>query len=311
MDLRTMIMAGASLAAFSSTARAQAWPSQPIRFVIPYGPGGTFDSYGRKFAQALGQSLHATVAPINSPGAAGKKAIFQLLQEKPDGYMVSLAAVPGILMSDESGPIDLKKLTWVANLGRDVYGLAVGKNSAIKKVADLKALSAKRPVVFASTGKGSTDYFATKVFAATMGVNVRLVSGYNDSPNTVIAVTRGDVDCVVHSLATLKQMQASGLVRTLFVFPDHSGMPGVEDAAALGKPDLGQIFQWRPVCAPPAVPAAIVSRLSGALVAAAKSPDIAAWAAKLETNVYPLDAAATRAMIQTQSQLVAKWRSVL
>jgi len=303
---------GAASLAIPRGAMAQAYPSRPISFIIPYGPGGTHDAYGRKFASLLQTGLgHATVAPINSPGAAGKQAIFQLLQAPPDGYSISLVAVPGILMTKSSGPIDISKLTWLANLGRDTYGLAVGKNSNIHSVADLKALSAKRPIVFASTGAGSTDYFAVKVFAALLGLKVRLVSGYADSPNSVIAVTRGDVDAVVHSLTTLKQMEQSGLSRTLFVFQDKSGRPGIEDASSVGKPDLGQIFQWRPVVAPPRLPADITARLSKALVAAANSADAKAWAAKLDTALYPLDAAQTVKMIQQQSALVAKWNSVL
>jgi len=314
LSRRQFIPAAACGAALglASTARAADYPSRPISFIIPYGPGGTHDAYGREFATLLKPRLNnAVVAPINMPGAAGKQAIFQLLQAPPDGYSISLVAVPGILMTKNSGPIDIRRLTWLANLGRDTYGLAVGKNSNIHTVADLKALSAKRPVVFATTGVGSTDYFAVKVFASLLGINVRMVSGYADSPNSVIAVTRGDVDAVVHSLTTLKQMQASGLARTLFVFQDKSGMQGVEDARSVGKPDLGQIFQWRPVVAPPGLPADLTARLSKALVSAANSPEAKAWAAKLDTTLDPLDAGQTLKMIEGQNALIARWQSVL
>jgi tripartite-type tricarboxylate transporter receptor subunit TctC len=293
-------------------ARAGNYPDQPISFIIPYGPGGTHDTYGREFASLLGRNLgHAVVAPINKPGAAGKEAIFQLLQAPPDGYNISLIEVPGILMARKSGPIDVGRLTWLANLGRDTYGLAVGHNSRIRNVADMKKLSAQRPIVFASTGVGSTDYLAVKVFAASLGLRVRLVSGYADSPNSVIAVTRGDVDAVVHSLTTLKQMQASGLSRTIFVFQEKSGMTGVEDASSVGKPDLGEIFAWRPVVAPPDLAQPLVARLSTALVDAAKSGPAKTWAAKIDTTLYPLDAAQTVKMVQQQKALVSKWSAVL
>ncbi len=310
--LPTAAVGGAMCLGTAGLARAASYPSQPISFIIPYGPGGSFDSYGRKFAALLQSGLGSVnVAPINAPGAAGKQAIFQLLQDPPDGYNISLVSVPGILMSKNMGPMDFGKLTWIANLGRDTYGLAVGKNSGIKTVADLKALSDKRPIVFSSTGIGSTDYFATKVFAASLGIRVRLVSGYGDSPNTVIAVTRGDVDAVVHSLTTLKQLAASGLAKILFVFQEKTSVAGAQDAASVGKPDLGQIFQWRPVAAPPGLAHDIVARLSGTLVNAAKSADAKAWAAKLDTGLFPLDAADTAKMIQAQSALVAKWSGAL
>ena len=293
-------------------AKADTYPARDINFIIPYGPGGSFDAYGRKFSVLLQSALgHVNVAPINAPGAAGKQAIFQLLQDAPDGYNISLVAIPGILMTEGGGPIDLGKLTWVANLGRDSYGLGVGKDGGIKNVADLKALSAKRPVVFATTGVGSTDYFAAKVFAASLDIKIRFVSGYADSSTSAIAVTRGDVDAVVHSLSTLRQMQSSGLARVIFAFQEKSDIPGIQDATALGKPDLGKIYQWRPVAAPPSVPRDIVMKLSGALVAAAKTPDAAAWAAKLDTTLYPLNADQTVQMIREQRALIAKWHSVL
>lgn len=295
--------------------RAQAadYPSQTINFIIPYGPGGSFDSYGRKFSVLLQQNLptQVNVEPINTPGAAGKEAIFQLLQDAPDGYNISLINIPGILIAKKAGPLQIDKLTWIANLGRDSYGLAVAKNSPINTVADLQALGAKRVLKFSTTGAGSTDYFATKVFAASLGFKVSLVSGYNDSPNSVVAVTRGDVDAVVHSLATLKQLEASGLAKILFVFQEKSPIPGVEDATSINKPDLGQIFQWRPVVGPAGLPPQVVATLSAALVKAASSPDAASWAAGLGTTLYPLDQAQTMAMVKTQRALIDKFSAAL
>ena len=311
--IATSAAAAAALAVGRGAFAASSYPSQPINFIIPYGPGGSFDSYARKFSVLLQQKLpnKVNVEPINTPGAAGKEAIFQLLQDKPDGYNISMINVPGILISKKGGNLDLTKLTWLANLGRDSYGLAVKKDGPIKTVADFKTLSAKRPVVFSSTGAGSTDYFATKVFAASFGLNVKLVSGYSDSPNSVVAVARGDVDAVVHSLATLKQMEASGLAKILFVFQAKSPIPGIEDATSVGKPDLGEIFQWRPVVAPPALPADITATLSNALVAAVKSPEAASWAAGIQTTLYPLNQQDTLAMIETQRKLIDKWKSAL
>ena len=303
---------GVASLGLSRTAFAATWPNQPISFIIPYGPGGTHDAYGREFATLLSRYIpNAVVAPINRPGAAAKQAIFQLLQDQPNGYSISLVEVPGILMAPKSSPIDTGRLTWLANLGRDTYGLAVGHNSTIRNIADLKKLSAQRPIVFASTGVGSTGYFAVTVFAASLGLKVRLVSGYADSPNSVIAVTRGDVDAVVHSMSTLKQMQASGLSRTIFAFQDKSGIPGIEDASSLGKPDLGEIFEWRPVAAPPKLPAPLVARFSTSLCDAARSDAAKAWAAKVGTTLYPLDAGQTVKMIAQQRALISKWSSVL
>ena len=307
-------LAAASAAGFSSvTALAAGYPSQTIRFIIPYTPGGTFDAYVRAFSPLLQQGLpnKVNVVPINMPGAGGSAAVFQLLQDQPDGYNISMISIPGILMSKKSGKLRLDQVTWLANLGRDTYGLAVGKDSPLRSIADLKALSAKRILRFSSSGSGSTDYFATKVFAAALGLQVRMVVGYSDSPASVLAVARGDVDCVVHSMATLQQMQASGFAKVLFTFQSKSTISGIEDATTIGQPDLGEIYQWRPVGAPPGLPTEVVSTLSAALVKAATTPEAKKWASDLGTTLYPLDQTETMEMIKTQEKLVSKWRSVL
>ncbi|MDR3520722.1 MAG: tripartite tricarboxylate transporter substrate-binding protein [Acidocella sp.] len=297
---------GAATSAGITSARAAGFPSQTINLIIPYGPGGGFDAYGRKFAQLLQTTLpnHVNVVPLNVPGAAGKEAIFQLQQDKPDGYNVSIINVPGILLGKKNGNLQLDKLSWIANLGRDSYGLAVAAKGPIKTVADLQALSAKRALKFSSTGSGSTDFLATKMFAAALGLNVSLVSGYNDSPNSVVAVARGDVDAVVHSLTTLQDMEKSGLAKIIFVFQRKSPIPGIEDATTLGQPDLGNIFQWRPIVGPPGMDPATVDILSKAFVAAAFSPAAKAWAEQIKTTLYPLDSKGTVAMIAAQRALV-------
>ncbi len=316
MNRRNLFPMAASFGAVASgisPAFAAGYPSQTVNLIIPYGPGGSFDAYGRKFAQLLQGNLpnKVNVVPLNVPGAAGKEAIFQLMQDKPDGYNVSLINVPGILLGKKTGNFSLDNLTWIANLGRDSYGLAVAANGPIKKVEDLQALSAQRQLKFSSTGNGSTDYFATKVFANKLGLNVSLVVGYSDSPNSVVAVARGDVDCVVHSLATLKDMEKSGLAKIIFVFQEKSPIPGVEDATSIGQPDLGNIFQWRPIVGPPGMAPDLVATLSQAFVSAAFSPEAKAWADKIQTTLYPLDSKGTVAMIAAQKEMVDQASSAL
>jgi tripartite-type tricarboxylate transporter receptor subunit TctC len=295
---------------------AASFPDQTINFLIPYGPGGGFDSYVRKFSELLPSTLpnKVNVEPTNDPGASGEKAIFNLLQCPPDGYNISLINVPGIIESNykgKGGDININSLTWVATLGREAYGIAVGAKSPIKTIADLKKLSTQRVVSFGSTGPGSTDYFATRVFAAAEGLNIRQVTGYNGAVESGVAAARGDVDCVIHSLAVLGQMAGSGLVRIIFAFQNKSALPGVEDASSIGKPDLGEIYQWFPVVAPPGLPPEITSTLSNALVKAAGLPDAATWAKGAHTILHPLNQAETLKMVATQTALVAKWQSAL
>lgn len=297
-------------------ARAATFPDHVITFLIPDSGGGSFGSYVREFAELLPQVMHPSVnvGPQPMPGAGGSAAVFNLLHDAPDGYTIGIVNVPGIFSQQYSRKkihLDLDALTWVANIGRDAYGLAVSAKSDIHSIAELRQLGTKRPVKFASTGFGSTDYFATRVFCSALDVNFRQILGYTGSAPTMVAVARGDVDAVVHSLESLKDMERAGLLRIIFEFQDRSSMPGVEDATSVNQPDLGKIYQWRPIAAPPHVPADIVGILSDAFMKASALPAARSWAEHSKAALYPLDHAATLRMVREQEALVTKWKRVL
>lgn len=317
---RAFLYGGSAIAAASGlapgVAKADVFPSQTINFIVPDSGGGSFDAYVRKFSQLMEPYLKPSVnvEPLTIPGAGGQAAVFNLLHDQPDGYNIGMVNVPGLLTAQydkKRKPLDLSKLTWVANLGRESYGVAVSSKSSIHNVADLRKLSQTRKISFSSTGFGSTDYFATRVFNAALGLNFRQVLGYTGSSPTMIAVARGDVDAVVHSLATLQAMERSGLIRIIFVFQEDNAIPGIDNSTSVGKPELNDIYQWRPVAAPPSVPQNIIKILSDALIAAAKTPDAATWATTAGTTLYPLDYEAALGMIKTQEALVEKWKFVL
>ena len=106
-------------------------------------------------------------------------------------------------------------------------------------------------------------------------------------------------------------MAGSGLVRIIFAFQNKTALAGVEDASSIGQPDLGEIYQWFPVVAPPGLPPEITSTLSNALVKAASLPDATTWAKSAHTTLYPLNQTETLKMVATQTAIVAKWKSAL
>jgi tripartite-type tricarboxylate transporter receptor subunit TctC len=316
MIARRRLLATAAAVGFAGTARAADYPSGPISFLVPDSGGGSFDAYVRKFGELTPPFLphHVDVEPVTVPGAGGQAAAFQLLHDAPDGQTIGMLNIPGLFTNrynPKHAGIDISGLTWVANLGRESYGVAVSATSDIRNVAGLAALGAKRPVAFSSTGFGSTDYFATRVFASALGLNFKQVIGYTGSSPTMVAVARGDVDAVVHSLATLRAMQGSGLIRIVFAFQPDDAPPGLDNAHSVGKPELAEIYQWRPVAAPPDLPAPILATLSTALVAAAKTPAAAAWAQSAGTTLHPLGYQDVQTMIAAQKALVERWKYVL
>lgn len=291
-------------------ARAEVFPDRTIQLMVPFAPGGLFDGYAREFSTLTSGILRADVITVNQPGGGGSEAIFELFNDKPDGYTISMIDIPGTLLHQKQLGLPLEKLTWICNLGRDGYGLAVGTHGNFKSLDDLRALAKQRPVKFAVTGLDSS-YVATKIFAASLQLDATFVTGYKSSANSSVAVARGDVDAVIYSLGTLHKMEEAGLLKLIFVFESHSSIPGVPDATTVGQPDLGEVFQWRPVVGPPGLDLAKATKLTDAFLAAAKLPQAQAWATTLSTNLYPLGQVDTLKALEAQQALVQKYHKAI
>ncbi|HQT64962.1 MAG: hypothetical protein B7Z75_11395 [Acidocella sp. 20-57-95] len=314
MTRRGVLSIGATFAAGALIGRphiasAANYPDRPITILIPYGPGGGYDSYAREFASVLTKQMKVNVEPVNLPGGGGAEAIFQLAQDNPTGYHVSLINTLGILLSKNRQAIHLDKLTWIANLGRDPFGLAVSAKSSINTPEDLQKIGASRPISFASSGTDAS-FFAAKVFCASLGIGSKFISGYKGSVNSAVAVARGDVDAVVYSLSTLQNLQSAGLIRTIFSFEDKSSIPGIEDATSVNKPDLANIYESRPIVAPPGLDPEIATILSDNFVRAANTPEVIAWATKIKTVLNPLDKKGAYEMFKSEERLVDKWQHI-
>jgi tripartite-type tricarboxylate transporter receptor subunit TctC len=147
------------------------FPGRNIDFIIPKAPGGGFDNLVRVIAPALEKFLprKVNVVPDNIPAGGGGKGIGQLYRARPDGYTIGAVDLPGsfILQEKQSGAgFDLNRITWLCAMGLPEYFcLAVGANSPLKTLDDLKALSRTRAVKFTSSGPEGTAYAATVVGA--------------------------------------------------------------------------------------------------------------------------------------------------
>ncbi|MDR3522174.1 MAG: tripartite tricarboxylate transporter substrate-binding protein [Acidocella sp.] len=289
---------------------ASAYPNKPITFLIPDGIGGGASTYVREFSVLLGRyfSPNVNVAPINDQGANGQKAALDLFHATPDGYTIGML---GDVTSVKQGADLLDKLSWIANLGRSSFGLAVNAKSNIQNVDDLKKLSQTRQVVFSSSGKSALSYFAIKLFCKLNDINAKVVVGYKGSTDAMLAVTRGEADATAQSMPTLKPMQDSGYLRTVFVYATKSPLPGVEDATSIGQPDLAEIIQWRVVAAPPGTPPEIVKTLKDAFQNIAGDPATIAWSEKVHVPIFFLGSDATKRAVEGQVDLVRKWQDVL
>ena len=305
-------LAAAMLALTAAPAAAE-WPNdKPIKFVIPYSPGGGFDTIVRKFAPALEKVLGAQVVPENIPGAGGTKGAATVARSAPDGYTIGVFNIPGFTVNQVIGKdmgFDLNEITWIANLATSRYGIAVKADSPIKSFKDLCSLG--REVKMSDTGASSTSSLAAKVSFNMIDCPIINVTGYKGSNDTMIAVMRGEVDATLKPISSLKKYVDSGDLRMIVTYTDNGVLDGVESSGGLGHEKFAQFNVRRTIAAPPGLPADIQKRLADAFIEAANSPEVTEWAAGARVDIDAVGAEETSNMMAELSSFYAGYKDIL
>ena len=309
--------AGLTLGAAPAFSAEQAFPQKNITLLIPYGPGGGFDSFARAVSPAMEKYLPRKVhiVPYNLPTGGGGKAIAQLYRTRPDGHTIGLFAIPGALILQEqqkARAFDLRKFTWLGTLGSsDNYAIGVRAASPIKSVADLQALSKQREVKFTSTGPDGTAYLASVISTRLLGIRTRFILGYAGSNDYIVAAMRGDGDAVVAAFTSLKQFHEAGSIRIIASFEAKSSLPGIPGATELGRPELAQMTIDRMMAAPPGLPEGLKAILTGAIDKAVRDPAVLAWAKSNRIPWVPHPPGQAEATFKAQAAFFEKWKSYL
>jgi tripartite-type tricarboxylate transporter receptor subunit TctC len=318
MRRRDMLIAAGMAPAILRAGRASAasaYPEKDITFIIPYSAGGGFDNYVRAIAPALERALphKVNILPTNVPAGGGTRGVTDLYRAKPDGYTIAIFNIPGmfVLQQQSGAGYDLSKVTWLGSIGRDHYGLGVSSRSPFKSVADLKALSATRPVKFTTTGPEATAYSATLIATDLLGIKAQMITGYKGSNEYVVAAIRGDGDAVITALPLMRRMAAGGDLRMLAAFEEKSSVAGEANATSLGQPELAQIVLERLIGAPPGLPAEIRTILGDAFAKAVADPEVIAWARKSDSELAWASPENAAAILAEQQKFFEKWKKYL
>jgi len=292
---------------------AAEWPNdKPIKFVIPYSPGGGFDTIVRNFAPALEKALGAEVVPENIPGAGGTKGAATVARAKPDGYTIGIFNIPGFTVNQVIGKnmgFNLSEISWIATLATSRYAIAVKTDSPIKSFKDLCALG--RPTKLSDTGASSTSSLTSKVSFSLIDCPLINVTGYKGSNGAMIAVMRGEVDATLKPISSLKKYVDSGDLRMIVTYTENDVVDGVESTGSLGHEKLAQFSLRRVIAAPPGLPAAIQKRLADAFIEAANSPEVQKWAAGARVDLEPVGAEDTSKLMSELSTFYAEYKDIL
>jgi len=188
MTTRRHIIAGTAAAlALPMWARAQAFPSRPIRYICPWPAGGSTDAVIRAFAESAAKTLGQPMLVDNKPGAAGVLGANELVNAKPDGY--TLSQLPhGVFRVPHMQKVQfdvLKDFTWIACLTGYTFGLVVPADSPIKSIKDLVDYAKANPEKFTygHTGIGTSPHLAVEEFAQRAGIKLTPVPFKGNADN--------------------------------------------------------------------------------------------------------------------------------
>jgi tripartite-type tricarboxylate transporter receptor subunit TctC len=273
---------GGLAAALPRLATAQpAWPAaKPITYVVPFTAGGSTDVIGRTLAAKLGESLQQTIVVENRAGSGGGLGATYVAKAPADGYTlmggtISTHAInAGLYKNLPYDPVkDFEPVSLVAFLPNV---LLVSPGLGVNSVAELIALLKKNDKLrtFASSGAGTSTHLAGELFADLIGVPLTHIA-YKGTPPAMVDVSSGQVTFMFDQLtAALPLMQAGKLkllaVTTAKRLPLQPAVPTMIEAGVPGF----EMFSWQAVYAPKGTPRPIVERLSAAIAAAVKQPDV-------------------------------------
>lgn len=267
---------GFSSALPAGAAETQAYPTRPIRWIVPFPPAGSNDIVGRILAAPLGERLGKQVVIDNRAGGNSIIGTDIAANAAPDGHTLIMVST-----SFTTNPIihklpyePLKSFAWVAFLGFGPNALVVNNSLPVTSVKELIALAKAKPLIYASTGVGSNAHFGTELFKHMTGTNITHVP-YKGGGPALIATIAGEVHLCLSSLiqtighirsGKLRALATSGAKRSL-ILPD---VPTIGESGVTGYATAN----WWGVAAPRGTPAPIVQRLNQELNAILVMPDI-------------------------------------
>jgi tripartite-type tricarboxylate transporter receptor subunit TctC len=280
------------LGAAALAAPAYAQPARPVRFIVPYPPGGPLDIVARALADKVKDTLGVVVVE-NRPGAGGNLGADLAAKAAPDGTTIVMGAVathainPWLFAKMPYDPIrDFTPITGVAQVPNVlVMNPETADRLGIRSVADLVAYAKRNPgkLNYGSGGNGSAGHLAGEMFKAQAGLFMVHIPYAGGNP-AQLALLSGQVDLNFDNLAAASANIKAGKLRALAVTTGKrsSAVPELPTIAESGGPLTGfDINTWFGLFGPAKLPAEVTLRLNKAFVDALNSPELKARLATL------------------------------
>ena len=316
MNLQTFAAAAAAvplLIAAGAAVAQSAYPQRPVRFIIPFAPGGAGDFVGRIVASKLTEVLGQTMVVDNRPGASGFLGVEIGAAAKPDGYTMLLGNNGAIVISPAvytTSPVrPVRDLAPISQIVDVPSVLVVHPSMPVKTVRQLIDFCKKRPgkLNFASPGSASGNRLEMEVFRKYAGIDMTHVP-YKGAGPALIGAMSGEIDLIISGVSSglpyikQRQLRALGVTspKRLSVLPD---IPAVAETVA-GY----EAGSWYAMMAPTGTPRAIVERLNRDSAKALNSPDVNAKLIAAGVDPEILSPEALGAKIRSETE---RWGKVV
>ncbi|WP_423459231.1 Bug family tripartite tricarboxylate transporter substrate binding protein [Ottowia sp. VDI28] len=315
-SLMAAAAAGALAAPFVSARAedAKAYPSKPIRLVVPFTPGGSTDILGRTIGLQLTQAWHQPVVIENVPGAGGSIGADKVAKAPADGYTLlmghigTLAVTPSLYAKLPYDPI--KAFAAVAWVARVPNVLVVHPSVPAKTVQELVAYAKANPgkINYGSGGNGSAAHIATEYLKLQTGTQMQHVP-YKGTAPAVTDLVAGQIQLMFTGVPAVMTQVKAGQLRAIAVSSPQrvKAVPELPTVAESGYPGF-EADQWYGVVAPANTPKDVITKLNQQINLMLSSPEVGGRLASEGAEPTPNPPEVFAKLITSE---IARWRTVI
>jgi len=315
MKSLTAAVLGVAWSIAASAAVAQAFPSHPIRLLVPLAAGSTADILSRTIGAELQRELGQTVVVENKPGAGGTLAMAELARATPDGHTIAFASQGTLVFNSalyaKPGYDSLKDFAPIILVGGVSNVMIVPPNSAATSAADVIVQARRQPgaLTFSSGGSGTSHHLSGVLFGQMTGTDLLHVP-YKGAPQGIFAVMSGEVSMGFFNTPTVISQIREGKVKALAVTsrersPLLPQLPTLDEVSVKGY----EVNTWFGFVAPAATPNDIVMRLHATIAKILALPAIRDKLASQGFELAPLQPPS--AFMQAIRDDMEKWPSII
>ena len=308
------MMLGAAMTTPAVATEAANWPTQPVKLIVPFAPGGTSDVLAREIAARLQVALKQTVVVDNKAGAGGVLGADSVAKAAPDGYTVLL----GTIATHAINPALMPRMPYKADrdfapvilLGKISNVLLIGPGAQARTVKDIVAAAKAKPgdITFASAGQGTSQHLSGEVFRLMTGADLTHVP-YKGSAPAIQDVMGGQVPMSFETVTVALPQIKAGKVKAVAVTSARRSaqLPDVPTLAEAGVPGF-DVSSWQALYLPAGTSPAIVAKLNAEVQKIVAQPEVKARMESLGLEYAPNTPAQ---FTEFQKAEQARWAKVI